>query len=380
MTFTLTRLLYSIDEVEASLINNLLMKTDIDACYFWCAELYYSDREDERDIFCLLWKIFYDFYAALNPGLERYIQKKELNWRKEKNMKTLIYIIHNMFRCNPTADVFLLRQYVSVNARGEENLIIYKTRGKKYDWLRDFPASYHNMLIAIYKKQLSNAAVQLRRLVDTHIAKDVYNILVRYYSRHIVLQPQTIIDQRWKKHHWRDMFHSMLAMMIHLQSPIDRIIHPLVFHQPSADSIKMIESHNQKIEIRHHDCDKVYRILKDMRMYAIHDLIGVFQLDRFKIVNFKKENRLRWGEYAIKCPIWKKRIYDFNGLVKTQEVDLEKDKDKDFIDHYEMELDEQPDDIQMMSIKDIRKLTIDEWHNRIFTVQPILKLECSCIY
>lgn len=379
MSFTLTRLLYLWDEVEASLLNCLLMKTDIDACYFWCAELYYSDPEDTRNIFNLVWKIYYDFYAAYNPSMERYIQNKWLNWKKNKNIKTLIYIIHNLFMCTPSADVFLLRQYTSIK-NGDNSLVIYKTHKSKYDWLNDFPASYHTMLIAIHKKQLSNAALQLRYLVDTQNPKTVYNVIIRYYSRHIELQSQRIIDKKWERANWPDLFHGMLALIVHLGTPIERITQRFVIQQPSNEIVAMIENHNKTIEDRHKSCNKVYRILRDMRIYAIHDLIGVFALDRFKVCNFKEKNRLYWGEYAINCPLWKHRITNFNTLVKKKVIDLNKATDKDFMDHYDMELDEQPENVQMMSMRDIEKITIDSWHDRVFTLRPIVKLECDCVY
>ena len=307
MTFTLTRLLYSVDEVEGSLINSLLMKTDIDVCYYWCSELYYSDCKDERDIFGLIWKIFFDFYAVLNPRLERYIQKKELNWRKEKDIKIIIYIIHNLFYCNTTADVFLLRQYVNVKDNCDD-LIIYKTCVNRYNWLKDFPASFRTLLTAIHKRHLPNAAVQLRKLVDIQDSNKVYNILIRYYSRHTILQPQNIIDKKWKKRLWGDVFHGMLAMIVHMGVDIEKITYPFVIKQPALATIKMIENHNQMIEERHRDCDKVYRILKDMRMYPIHDLIGVFHLDRYNVADFKEKNRINWRNYVSNCPLWKYRI------------------------------------------------------------------------
>ena len=53
-------------------------KLDQDICYYWCSELYYSDPEDTDDIFEFIWKIYFDFYAIHNPGLEKYIQKNKM--------------------------------------------------------------------------------------------------------------------------------------------------------------------------------------------------------------------------------------------------------------------------------------------------------------
>ena len=84
MTFTLTRLLYSHDEVKYSLINSLLEQRNISECYFWCSELYYSDT---NDIFKFIWKVYFDFYAIYNPGLEKYIQKKKSHGTPRENLE-----------------------------------------------------------------------------------------------------------------------------------------------------------------------------------------------------------------------------------------------------------------------------------------------------
>ena len=58
--FVFTRYLYEKDEVKMALLIAILNKTD-DAI-FWAYELYYSGFTDE--LIELLWKIYYDFYAA----------------------------------------------------------------------------------------------------------------------------------------------------------------------------------------------------------------------------------------------------------------------------------------------------------------------------
>ena len=45
--YRLTRFLYSVDEVKYSLITALLKKVDIDECYYWAFELYFSRIEKE---------------------------------------------------------------------------------------------------------------------------------------------------------------------------------------------------------------------------------------------------------------------------------------------------------------------------------------------
>ena len=67
-----TRYLYVKDEVRISLLVSILNKSD-DAI-FWAYELYYSGFKTE--LLNLIWKIYYDFFATLNPTFEQYLLKK----------------------------------------------------------------------------------------------------------------------------------------------------------------------------------------------------------------------------------------------------------------------------------------------------------------
>lgn len=374
MTFTLTRLLYSQDEVEYSLINSLLEQRNISECYYWACELYYSNKNDENRIFNLIWKIYFDFYAIYNPSLEKYIQKKEKNWKLSRDLSIIVFIIYNLFQCNISSDVFLLRQYTY---QKKESLIMYKVKGKKWDWLSDFPASYRSFVISIHKKHITNAAVILHNLVKHREIKEIYNILIRYYSKNVAIKTSDLIETKWKNRRWNDNFHSLLALMLHLETPIEKITYPLVLQQPSRKIIEILKQHDTEIRDRHDNCDRVYRILSDFRMYTVHDMVGVFKLKRHSVSNYKQECRNRWEYYANNSSIWRERIEHFKGEIKSGYIvfpEISKEK-TDFYDKYGLELDEQSQDTQMQSLCDIDELSIEEWHNKIFVFPSIVKLE-----
>ena len=73
VSFVFTRYLYEKEEVKLALLFALLNKKD-DAI-FWAYELYYSGFSDE--LVELLWKMYYDFYATLNPKFEKYLLSKK---------------------------------------------------------------------------------------------------------------------------------------------------------------------------------------------------------------------------------------------------------------------------------------------------------------
>ena len=367
MTFILTRLLYSRDEVFHSLTNSILEGKDIYECYFWIGEIYYSDPKDSWEIFKYIWGLFFDFYAVQNPSLEKYIQKKEQLWKKKREINTLIYIIHNMFISSASDDVFIIRNYINQH---DNDLVLYRVKGRKWKWLESIKNIYHQFLISLKKKNIVNACLQLRHLNNICDPKELYMIILTYYSKDVILQDQNIINKRWMTRCWPNQLQAFIALIMHLETPLENIKHPFIFHQPCIRIKEGMYLHNKNIENRHTNGERVYNILKDSRIYDIHLLNGVFVLDREKMGDFKKENRYYWEYYAHKCPLWKGRMdkYSYKFSEKTLEI-----KDE-FYDHYNMELDEQSTLTQNKSIKDVTYITINEWHNQLFADNPIIEL------
>jgi uncharacterized protein YejL (UPF0352 family) len=99
-----TRYLYIKDEVKTALLLSILNKSD-DAI-FWAYELYYSGFKNE--LYAFIWKIYYDFFATLNPSFSVYLSKKFSN----KDMiedRLISSIIQNLLIRSFNTDVFLLR-------------------------------------------------------------------------------------------------------------------------------------------------------------------------------------------------------------------------------------------------------------------------------
>ena len=102
-SFKFTRYLYAADEVRAALTVAILNKAD-DSALFWAYELFHSDY----DLMEFFWKLYYDFYATLNPAFEKYLNTKfKLGLTEPKLVATIVgnFVIrpHNM-------DIFLLRK------------------------------------------------------------------------------------------------------------------------------------------------------------------------------------------------------------------------------------------------------------------------------
>lgn len=100
-----TRYLYLKEEVRYALVTSILLR-ERDKALFWGFELFHSGFEDE--VFDLLWKMYYDFYATLNPTLEKYMARKYFDPAIKRDL-ALASIIINMSSKPCTTDVFMMR-------------------------------------------------------------------------------------------------------------------------------------------------------------------------------------------------------------------------------------------------------------------------------
>ena len=109
MPITFTRYLYNIDEVILTFLECLLKQNNLEECYYWFYEYYKSGYEGES--WKLLWKIYCDFYMLKNPKMEQKIRLKYENWKKDKNIKWILWVVKNLFRQDKCYTVFMLRIY-----------------------------------------------------------------------------------------------------------------------------------------------------------------------------------------------------------------------------------------------------------------------------
>jgi hypothetical protein len=102
-----TQYLYIKEEVILALLVSILNKSD--KAIFWAYELYYSGFKYE--LLNLIWKIYYDFFATLNPAYESYLFKKhkELLSDNKQNEYIICSIINDLLFRPFNSDVFMLR-------------------------------------------------------------------------------------------------------------------------------------------------------------------------------------------------------------------------------------------------------------------------------
>lgn len=121
----LTRYLYLKDEVILHLISDILDKKK--TAMYWGCELFHSGFRVE--FFEIIWKIYYNFFASLNPSYESYLQKKQDMILKilvpplEDETKHITSIVNDLIIRDYNMDVPLLKMYNNVFEMNEvENL------------------------------------------------------------------------------------------------------------------------------------------------------------------------------------------------------------------------------------------------------------------
>jgi len=362
--YILTRFLYSEDEVILSFITSLLKKDNITESYYWAYELYYSGT----DIFSLFWKIYFDFYSENNPKLEEYIKKKSDTWKKDKNMKHIAYIVRNMFRLEPTSTVFILRQFLVSN--GMPNCIY---RGRKPGWLREYDKAYHNLLLSLNKGHLRNAVYNMKIILKSTSPDQLHSILMKYYSGRDDRIDIDNSEKHWKTrvHHYD--FHCLISIIVHMNEPMKDINTRCLFISPIETDMEVV----RQVADESATGERAYKIFPKKRLYYIRTTIGSFQLVRFGFEDFKKESWQYWEYYAMRCPLWKERLDKFSGALDHENKKItfpDEDKEDAFYHKYAYDFDEQPKEIQDMSLIEIKQTDWSTWYYSIFKKAPIIDL------
>ena len=366
--YRLTRFLYPADEVKYSLITALLKKEDIDECYYWAYELYYSQLECE--LFELFMRIHWDFYAERNPKLERYIIKKMKKWENDKDMKHIAYIVKNLFMANPTPTVFLMRQYVAAFGY-PSHICTGKNIGPQIpESIINFGAEYKNLCSAIDYGRMANIAYHINRLVKRDGSDIVHAVIIDYFETEfggIIEGGREKISYCWRNRFVLDDVHFLMALVVHLMTEENYInIRPL-FGVPRQEYIdEMMEIEMQKIE-------KIYTTLCYKRKWPTNKIIGSFELARDGLFDFMNDNWLHWEYYASGVPLWSQRIQECSGVTnhEKREIVFPDDDDIDdmeerFYKYYGFELDEQPKEVQNLSLHFIYPLNWKVWLCEVF--------------
>ena len=105
-----TRYLYIKDEVLIALLLSILNKSD--NALFWAYELFHSGFY--KGLFDFIWKIYYDFFATLNPSYEDYLLITQQEFLKLNDHTIIGSIINDLIIRNFNTDIFTMRIYCNI--------------------------------------------------------------------------------------------------------------------------------------------------------------------------------------------------------------------------------------------------------------------------
>lgn len=341
-----TRYLYIKQEVELNLLVSILNQSK--DSLFWAYELYFTGFKHE--LFSLIVKIYYDFFATLNPTFANYLLTKYNDFFT--NDTVLCSIINTILLRPFNTDIFLLTHVCS-----EFNFDIdYHASTEKITHIDDLRINFTFWLNTNNYRSIAKWILNINN--DTIQLNEIYLLC---------LELTNVKPNKKFLHTLNSTLNKSIHKNIILLSNIMNLIsqkHNLkkgknIYYISKEDDIvpyKTITFSNQL---------KNYRILQKVCTNGIDDLkhLSLFKLNRFKY-NLKQIYCNNWEYFASFSPLWHQRIINYGGIIEhnTQKV-IFNDDDllEEFYRIYGYEPDEQPQNIQDKSIMTIEKKYNWKW-------------------
>lgn len=306
-----TRYLYLYEEVELSLLLSLLNKQNLDKVLFWCYELYYSSPEN--NIFPFLIKIYFDFYALKNPKFYDYITKNYDKWKDDKDVWIVGNICKNLFGFNYNCNVFLIRQ--CHNTVTKDDIILY--RGRKPQWISKFDKKFHNLYMAINKREYKYICYYLKTLKGD--SKDKFLAVIDYFEKveNATIRHENIMTSL---KHYDNFEHYVFYSLMLLFDWITEVNEKKIY------STLNNEEKDEIISIQEDEVTPKYKTLQHKRKYKLSKGLGCFDLIREKI-DLKNKMYYHWLYYCSDNAYWKPLLdkYTYKKNEVKEEIEFEND-------------------------------------------------------
>lgn len=381
MDIILTRYLYLKDEVELMCVLSLIHKRDTDEAIFWFYELFMSGFE--RDTFRLLYKIYFDFYATLNPKFLRTLDSKCTTWHSNDfDVRTIGMLVTNMIKRPISFQVFAMRQCTSAS---------FTHLGRKPNWLHDGPylKEHFPLILSIHRNELLTVYTHILALErNGHQMFEVYLSLI-YYFKHVkkvvYTHSQDTLEQNFKTIEegiYGDTTHFLLALVVYLNDTGERIPHKNLENKQLLAPFPA--RHFKTVCEDNIDTFPLYDRLIHKRRYGISQLLGAFVLKRgiSDQTSGAVDERLRtalafhWVYYASTSPLWASRLDHCcpTGWMRehaTSDVTFTNiDDGERFVECWSYEHDELPLGIQQFAIRLLSGDSNDFWDEVFHDLSP----------
>jgi len=342
-----TRYLYIIEETKLALLVAILNKSD--NALFWAYELYYSGLVQE--LVSIIWQIYYDFFATLNPAFASYLSKKIGEFKNTSEASIFSSIIQSLLYRPFNTDMFFLRTLTTLYQCDveyfDENSIsdIASFKANMISWMAN--CDYRSVAQWILHENTTLPLTQIYSCCLDVFEKDVKLTKLRLMKDFVSLLGS---NEPYNGNH------ILLAKIMELFSKLKQLkCGRSIYFTAEKDDIKVYET---PINV------KAYNILRNVPLYNIDEfkMLGLFKLKRHKY-NISEIYRHDWLIHAARTPIWVARIREYGGFIANHGKTVEFPNDnlfEAFHDKYGLEPDEQPKEVQQRSIMEIEKSMT--WH------------------
>lgn len=361
-TIQLSYLLYNIDEVKYSFMLSLLFQREhlLAECLFWAYELYKSKQT--TFLWNFITKIYYDFYYIKGASFEKQIDIEYNAWIKSGDFKHIAKTVKELHKQVPDMTIF---QYLYANTNANTN-----TEDTSNIKLVEITADS-------FKRDTQHTLSYLNTLSSDEI-KSVYDRLYR-----INRNQNMCLFYTNQKHRW-------IVKLVSKITKCKKVWIKTNLHKTDMETINLFEQ----------QASRVYKTLKEKRLYEINPFIGAFSLARFKnetdVVKVWDENHYtfnevdqylsaylyNWEFYARTTPFWKE-VFDkyMVSFVKKKIKFPNDDMLEMFYDTYGFEPDEQSIETQNKSIKPIEESSINTcFESYNITLKSVIPQITYCVY
>jgi len=342
-----TRYLYITEEVKLALLVAILNKSD--SALFWAYELYYSGLKQE--LVSLLWQIYFDFFATLNPSFATYFSKKIKEFNKPRDPTIFSAVIQSLLYRPFNTDVYFLKLLTTlyqidvayVDETGIRDLNTLEANA--FVWMEN--ADYRSVAQWILHENTSDS-ISLEQIYSCCLD------LLKLTKGRLVAEFVSLLECLDPIHHK----HYLLAKVMELFSKLKQLKKGRsVYFTADKDAVSAYETLLVGNGI------KAHHILRTVPLCNIDEfqMLGLFKLKRHKY----NISQIYWHDWlqhaAADVPLWAARISEFGGTVAGNRVEFPSDDLLEaFHDQYGLEPDEQPKEVQQRSIMSIEKSMT--WH------------------
>lgn len=354
-----TRYLYLKEEVEVAMLMSLL-HGDKERALFWAYELYYSGLVD--GLLLSLWRIYYEFYAMLNPALETYLKKKQTEIASKEETGHFVGIfVHNLLIRKYTLDVFMLRE-VSVNIELDE---------------ADAKLSLEERFSNNNYEAIAHAMFDACTSVED--CEPIVAVATTYFKSQGIKNPKLLKDLRVEG------LHPAIVLM-------SRIMHYYADLNKNKNNIKMGKNLYLVVEPEEMNAYKTIKAKYDLSPNKIlqkaviyspidhgYNYVHLFRNDYTRSATILDDYRSNWLYYAAKStPIWKERLAEYGGQVDEETGWIrwgDDDGEELFYEAYGYDPEEQPVEVFYRNIPPMepsKNITWRAFYNKLADSRPRL--------